>query len=66
MMKNKGRLAQTLVFFYAFILGSFGHPLLLETSYLLIHEGKDSLDRVEIGERRKKLTNPCKNSQNVI
>ena len=36
-----------LVFFYTFILGSFGRSLLLETSYLLIHEGKDSLDKVE-------------------
>ena len=58
MMKNKERLAQTLVFFYAFILGSFGHPLLLETSYLLIHEGKDSLDRVEIGGKEKKVDKP--------
>ena len=47
MMKNKGRLAQTLVFFHTFILGSFGKDADAETSYLLIQEGKDGLDRVE-------------------
>ena len=62
MMKNKGRLAQTLVFSMPFILGSFGHPLLLETSYLLIHEGKDSLDRVENWGKEKKVDKPLQKS----
>ena len=59
MMKNKERLAQTLVFFsMPFILGSFGEDADAETSYLLIHEGKDSLDRVENWGKEKKVDNP--------
>ena len=42
-------------FFYTFILGSFGKDVDAETSYLLIQEGQDGLDRVENWGEEKKV-----------